>query len=211
MDERARNDRGTIDRPAGTVEDVDLSAVLRGVADRIDAVFAAGAPAAGRRGRADQAHDEDAVAAWSSVVGTGTTSGDERARRAALATTVLRIGADGSLDVVGDRQAREDRELLGPSDVPRADEDDDRADEERRLAPDASLATTSHVEGRQDVETRLRDARDRMARRRAEATVEARAASAPIWRRVDGRKLVQRVLVAAAIVAVSALVSLLAT
>src|SRR6056297_2286397 len=103
---RNRAQRTSIDG-AGQHDTTDLSKVLQAIAARIDVVLdekvAAGAEPEGRR---------RAARAWSSVVGKRTAEDTSELRRHALAPTVLRISADGRLDVddrEGDDRERVDR------------------------------------------------------------------------------------------------------
>ena len=213
MDERAREGRRTIDRPAGDdvtrQQGVELVAVLRGVAARLDAILEQ--PGEPRTGVA--ASDTEAVEAWSAVMTRRQTATDPSARRAALATTVLRIGADGSMDVVDNESADLESAVDEDGDAPVAS--DPGSGESRPSAANVAGATVADSGARDvvqsDVDSRLRIARERLGQRRAAVTVEDRTMRVPSGRRFDGRTAVKRLLLAIAIVGTSAAVAVLLT
>jgi len=210
---RNRAQRTSIDG-AGQHDTTDLSKVLQAIAARIDVVLdekvAAGAEPEGRR---------RAARAWSSVVGKRTAEDTSELRRHALATTVLRISADGRLDI--DDRERDDRERVDRrrevSEV--VSKTKARTETAAESRDTVSASSAPEATARSDVEGRLRAARERLEARRAstaDAQVEASGQRArrvrfPALRRNEMRTVVQRLLIGLAIVGASAVVSILVT
>jgi hypothetical protein len=169
---------------------VDLAALSRNVAARLDAVLAS--PSAGR---ADSAHDDDherAVHAWSRALARPGANEVDRTRQEALATTVLRDVRPGWTIVDGSAHAP--REVAG-GDVP--------------SSPVVAAPAREATEGRRDpdlVEKRLRETRRRLATRHAVDGGSERGAV-----RSWGRPTIRRLLIAAAIIGASVFVAILAT
>lgn len=80
--------RATIDGPGGA-EDVDLAALARRIELRLDEIL--DLRSIDERRNAAELERDRAVRAWSSALSRGARAGDIALRRAALATTVLRI------------------------------------------------------------------------------------------------------------------------
>ena len=219
-----RAERTAIDGEGAVVHDeADLTKLLKAIAARIDTVLdakvAAGAEPEGRH---------RAARAWSSVVGKRATDATPDLRRHALATTVLRISADGRLDIddreraAGEDAADPDAAVPDAADQNATDQDATDQDAESHAASvrlGVSRLDETAPPDRPDVEDRLRVVRERLATRHASAT-EARPASpgarvgsarSPSWRRGEMRTLVQRLLIGLAIVGASAVVSILIT
>lgn len=214
--------RATIDASDGP-DAVDFADVLRGVAARLDAILGDGAATT------DLGSDRhEAIDAWSSAIVPSEGEGSQEARRRALATTVLKINASGSLDIVEEDEAETSEE----ADEATANAESAKAAEaaetlEGTAAEDVigsnGAGTPLQTEERRpeaaaqvvvrDVDERLRSARERLERRRAVAARIEEPRFPPRWRRIDVdlRKLGQRLLVGLVIVGASAVVSLLVT
>lgn len=183
---RPSRTRRRIDGPSAAAS-VDLADVLRQVADRVDQLFDEGARSATHA----EGPTERAVDAWSAALGSAADD-DAAARRHALGTTVLRMSANGLVDVVPQNDAS--------------------AEPEAEAAPSKIVVARGGVaEPSGDVDQRLRSVRERLAQRRAQVVVDEEARSAPLWRQIDARKVTQRVVIATSIVVVSALVAVLLT
>jgi len=230
---RNRAQRRSIDG-AGQHDTTDLTKVLQAIAARIDVVLdekvAAGAEPEGRH---------RAARAWSSVVGKRTAEDTSELRRHALATTVLRISADGRLDIDDrepDERERDEREQDEREHADGKHDDgkhEDRTRDVGEVVAKARTETETEPEShdavsassvptptdRSDVEARLRAARERLESRRASTAAgqaqasgsRARRARRPALRRNEVRTVVQRVLIGLAIVGASAVVSILVT
>ncbi len=209
---------------------VDFAALSRGLAERLDEIL--DERAAARRDDAwTQAH-EQAVRAWSDLVAKGVVDDGVELRRQALSTTVLRMGSNGAVDVVETPDHASDEPPAAPAkaiDAPARtseddrenDREDDRGDDrgdDREAAMPSRAASTTEVEASaaadsraaRPVDQRLRAARQRLQMRQA-AAVQDQRRPVRFWRRIDARAWLQRLLVGGAIVAASALVSLLVT
>lgn len=169
-------DRTTIDRSFGSsggdLSHEELADVFLSVADRLDAVLSEASSGASQAGHG-QERSREAVAAWSSVMEGQADRDTPHLRRAALQTTVLRLGSErpepaeparGSGSTEHEAEDEADASItaittvdsLAPvaSDVPVAPG-----------APDAPL-TPAPDASRRDVDARLGEVRGRLEARR---------------------------------------------
>jgi hypothetical protein len=203
-------------------EEVDLAVLSRNVAARLDSVLAARSPT--QLAVHVRAEREHAVRAWSTVVAG---PGDASSRRDALATTVLRIGSGGGLDAVDGAEAQGvDAVETAPSPEPSTRTVRERANDTSNVVsaqPDdapPSVQLEARVErGRGTAEPGVRDdahTNERLAAVRRRMATRRAADGSPLdrmalFRRRGVRRALQRLLIVAAIIGATAVVSLLVT
>lgn len=206
---RRRAERPSI-AGGGSHETAELSQVFQAIAARLDAVLdaeVAERDASETRHRLSQAASPESERR--------DTHSTPDVLRQELATTVLRISADGRLDVddrVREGEGIDDAPTPAPAVTVRV------PGTESCAAPDAVPAAPAPVgAGRSNVEDRLRAVRERLATRRASTVVaRADAPTAPMpsvrpgpWRRTEVRIVLRKLLIGLAIVGLSVAVSLL--
>lgn len=215
MNERvARPRRGAFDGGGDAVQGADRAVGSRGADDRdssssVDLVALAPHIAA----RLDAILDVSPI------------PGDEASwlRRPSLATTVVTIAADGSVNVVDDG-SRDAGSAPGLASSPSAEEA--RVRSPRGGGADASPDVASDVDGRDligvadladarrhrgGVDDRLRDARRRLEVRRRAAVRPERPRYVALWRDLDARRVAWRLVAGLVVVGASAVISVLLT
>lgn len=151
----------SIDGP-GHVDSADLKSVLQAIAARIDVVLDEKLAA---RPESDGQHR--AVQAWSTVVGKRSRDVSSDLRRRALATTVLRISADGRLDLDDGRQEIAD-----------ADADAANADSETEAETEAETGAETGAESQREPDQE--DDAARSGAKVVDAAKPARAVVVPV-------------------------------